>query len=262
MAPEVFEEKYSTKADVWSVGCVAVQMSTGIPPWKNLGLSNPVALFHHISRTAGPPEVDMHEVEDARDMADENRKFEQFKSFIARCFQRVPDKRPSAADLLDDLFFSADHSLSIDDQSEYLSLFSPGSTFARNYPSSPIDVNFSPIRPLMRRRNSIGAPSSALLSPPLPRSSHIRANRSPVTPIPDSTEWPTWARQKLLAEGPAFEEASDDQKTVQAQNLLDSLAYSDDSASLRGTSGSFSPLGSSALVGLKFINSLGASPIR
>eukprot|EP00532_Pseudo-nitzschia_australis_P004032 CAMPEP_0168201928 /NCGR_PEP_ID=MMETSP0139_2-20121125/23993_1 /TAXON_ID=44445 /ORGANISM="Pseudo-nitzschia australis, Strain 10249 10 AB" /LENGTH=125 /DNA_ID=CAMNT_0008127567 /DNA_START=83 /DNA_END=460 /DNA_ORIENTATION=- len=45
MAPEVFEEKYSAKADIWGIGCVAFQMATAKPPWKELGFTNPISLL-------------------------------------------------------------------------------------------------------------------------------------------------------------------------------------------------------------------------
>lgn len=32
MAPEVFEERYTSKADIWGIGCVAYQMITASPP--------------------------------------------------------------------------------------------------------------------------------------------------------------------------------------------------------------------------------------
>jgi len=58
MAPEVFEEKYSAKADIWGVGCVAFQMVTAMPPWKELGFSNPISLFNHIKKQNGSPPME------------------------------------------------------------------------------------------------------------------------------------------------------------------------------------------------------------
>lgn len=35
-APEVIKsQKYSKAADVWSAGCVVIEMLTGSPPWNN-----------------------------------------------------------------------------------------------------------------------------------------------------------------------------------------------------------------------------------
>lgn len=37
-APEVLKtQKHSKAADVWSVGCVVVEMLTGLPPWNTHG---------------------------------------------------------------------------------------------------------------------------------------------------------------------------------------------------------------------------------
>ena len=257
MAPEVFEERYSTKADVWSVACVAVQMATGIPPWKNLGLSNPVALFQHISKATGPPEMEINEAEAALGVVDGQHKLELFKNLVAKCFQRVPAKRPSASDLLDDLFFSEDHSLSIDDQSECRGLFSPEATNSRASPTSPIGANLSPIRPPARRRNSIAASRSPFLSPPLPRSSRKRASRPTFSPNQDASDWPTWAREKLhSAEGAASGKKPQTKQIMRVSNLLDSLAFSEDGSSLQqGTGSIFSPPASTSLAGLKFVDS-------
>ena len=106
MAPEVFEEKYSTKADVWSVGCVAVQMVTGNPPWKNLGLTNPVALFQHISKTSDVPTMIVNEKESICGLRDGQCKMELFKQLVTSCFERIPESRPSTSELLEHTFFS------------------------------------------------------------------------------------------------------------------------------------------------------------
>ena len=37
MAPELIMNKIQGKpADIWSVGCVVIEMLTGIPPWSNI----------------------------------------------------------------------------------------------------------------------------------------------------------------------------------------------------------------------------------
>lgn len=40
MAPEVVEEKYRPKADIWSCACLAHQMCTASPPWKGFPQSS------------------------------------------------------------------------------------------------------------------------------------------------------------------------------------------------------------------------------
>lgn len=255
---------------------MAVQMATGSPPWKKLGLTNPVSLFQHISNATGPPDMEMNEVEAVSGVVDGRHKLDLFKNLVAICFERVPENRPSAKNLLDHFFFVVDHSLSIDEKSECCGLFSPESTCSKISPSSPLGINFSPIRLPVRRRNSIGAPSSPFFSPPLPRSSQKRASRPLLSPVPDASEWPTWAREKLISaenrqslakpvvqaltilEGKPVIQAStehDDKPVFQAPIMLDSLAYSEDSSSAkRSTSSHFPRTSSISPIGLAFLS--------
>ena len=49
MAPEVMgQQHYGPTADVWSVGCVALQMATGQPPWRGLGFKSPMQLYEFV----------------------------------------------------------------------------------------------------------------------------------------------------------------------------------------------------------------------
>ena len=95
MAPEVFEKQYDgKKADIWSIGGVALQMITGNPPWKSLKLGNPMALFLHIRETCDLPPMSHDDVPLI------------LRQLIEKCFLRDPDKRPTAGQLISDDFFT------------------------------------------------------------------------------------------------------------------------------------------------------------
>ncbi len=90
MAPEVFEEKFGFKADIWSVGGVIYQMVTGSPPWKGMGFRSPVALFMHIKSHDRPPSLSRLNGCDPLD-------FSRLENILTVCFQREPSMRPSAS---------------------------------------------------------------------------------------------------------------------------------------------------------------------
>jgi serine/threonine protein kinase len=107
MAPEVFEEKYGRKADVWSCACVAHQMCTATPPWKGLGINGPIKLFSYITKHEGPPPLIMG-ARDKDNFMDEMEASmnESLANLLEQCFQRDPSKRPSTQTLLDHHFFT------------------------------------------------------------------------------------------------------------------------------------------------------------
>lgn len=35
MAPDALTERFSTRSDIWSLGCVAIELLTGKPPWES-----------------------------------------------------------------------------------------------------------------------------------------------------------------------------------------------------------------------------------
>jgi serine/threonine protein kinase len=91
MAPEVIKGLQTPqgwpKADVWSVGCTAVEMLTGRAPWPQY--PNPMAAMYRIASGEAPP----------LDGADENLSPEAVL-FVASCCAQDPSARPDASHLL------------------------------------------------------------------------------------------------------------------------------------------------------------------
>lgn len=93
MAPEVLQGvEQGTPADIWSLGCTLVEMLQGRPPWgcskENLTGSDMASLLIKIARThENPPLVDISLSTEAKD-------------FLDKCFQRDPNERFTAEQLL------------------------------------------------------------------------------------------------------------------------------------------------------------------
>ena len=87
MAPEVIEMKPPTpKADIWSVGCLTVELFTGKPPYFDL---NPMsALFHICEDDEIPIDDPQHAISDL------------CLDFIRQCFVKNPEERSPASVLL------------------------------------------------------------------------------------------------------------------------------------------------------------------
>ena len=285
MAPEVFEEKYSSKADIWGVGCVAYQMATGSPPWKDQGLSNPISLFNYIKRQGGAPSITYGG--DAEQLSEgEMHVRTLFEAFMEKCYHQDPSKRPTARALMEDPFFTELHHGLDEARTPCRGLFSPCSDTSTRSGSPPTNGAFSPpflgspsptkesqsrsvvqwkqsfrsppkqsfrSPPKSKRKNIIGSPSPMRASPmraspmqaspmriarsPLPRSpfrpsaSKGLPSASKCSPSTDSSDWPTWARERHLK---LKKEQSTSQGTQQITELLDSLAMSEDSNPLYG----------------------------
>ncbi|CAG8562205.1 16907_t:CDS:10 [Funneliformis mosseae] len=90
MAPEVFTRGYSAKVDIWSLGCVVLEMFAGERPWSEL--SDLAAMFKLGSEKKAPP------IREDIVMSNDARKF------IDRCFIIEPEDRPTAKILLRDAF--------------------------------------------------------------------------------------------------------------------------------------------------------------
>ena len=91
MAPEVVRrEGHHFAADIWSVGCVIIEMLTGSPPWSNI--SRKVSdVLKILATTTTRPEL-------PRNISKECR------NFIQQCLQINPARRPTAEDLLNHPF--------------------------------------------------------------------------------------------------------------------------------------------------------------
>jgi len=84
MAPEIIcEQTYSFKSDIWSLGCVLLEMLTGKMPYADL--TNALAVMYKLSSES--PQI-------PTDLAPE------VQEFLQACMQRDPRLRPTAAELL------------------------------------------------------------------------------------------------------------------------------------------------------------------
>ncbi|GAA6056273.1 hypothetical protein JCM3770_007288 [Rhodotorula araucariae] len=87
MAPEVISLKGALPAsDIWSLGATIVELIDGRPPYANLVAMS--AMFRIVEDPHGPPIPKQCSLE--------------LKMFLARCFKKDPDERPSAAELFED----------------------------------------------------------------------------------------------------------------------------------------------------------------
>lgn len=89
MSPEVIKGENPGRAgavDVWSLGCVILEMVTGRRPWSNL--DNEWAIMYNIAQ-GNPPQLPGPDQLSAQGI-----------DFLTRCFVRDPRKRASAVELL------------------------------------------------------------------------------------------------------------------------------------------------------------------
>ncbi|CAI9099263.1 OLC1v1036051C1 [Oldenlandia corymbosa var. corymbosa] len=115
MAPEVARgEEQGFAADIWSLGCVVVEMTTGTNPWPNL--SDPVSALFRIGYSEDVPKCPIWLSNSAKD-------------FVSKCLNRDAKQRWTAKELLQHPFFAG--------------AFTDGDTgFLRNSPTSVLDQAF------------------------------------------------------------------------------------------------------------------------
>ena len=94
MAPEVMlQEAYDQSADIWSVGCTVLHMSTNKRPWAEKNFKTIPQLMLHLKKTHQAPAIPLQ-------LGDALRKF------TLRCFIRNQEDRPTASRLLEDPFLA------------------------------------------------------------------------------------------------------------------------------------------------------------
>lgn len=90
MSPEVIRgettQSFSGAADIWSLGCVLLEMATGRRPWSTL--DNEWAIMYNIAN-GNPPQMPTSDQLSPTGM-----------DFLKRCFDRDPRRRSTAAELL------------------------------------------------------------------------------------------------------------------------------------------------------------------
>lgn len=94
MAPEVvLRKKHTFLADIWSVGCLVIEMASGRPPWSNYS-TQAKEVLKLIAEPNNLPVIPAV----TRDLED----------FLEKCLQRNPDYRLTAKELLRHRFLTAE----------------------------------------------------------------------------------------------------------------------------------------------------------
>lgn len=120
MAPEVIvsQNGYSEKADIWSLGITAIELATGTAPYSDL---HPLEVIVRISDSPPPCLPDHNGTSESIHPSSANPPIildfsSSFKEFVRLALQKQPEKRPSAADLLNTKFIKqacSDEELSV-----------------------------------------------------------------------------------------------------------------------------------------------------
>ncbi|KAG5486881.1 hypothetical protein LSCM4_06349 [Leishmania orientalis] len=115
MAPEVIQGtvKSVVAADIWSLGCVGIEMMDR-PIWRESTSTNPFVFLYRISRSGTPPHGLPTDEELAALKAEgrvtECEGFSVYQDFLKSCLRVDPAQRPSASELLKHPFMTYPYS--------------------------------------------------------------------------------------------------------------------------------------------------------
>ncbi|KAK5669138.1 mitogen-activated protein kinase kinase kinase [Batrachochytrium dendrobatidis] len=91
MSPETVRAKgYTAKVDIWSFGCMIIEMTTGLKPWSELNMD--LQIFSQLARNQSPPLSPNLSA--------------NMRAFTEKCFIIDADQRPTARELLADPLIS------------------------------------------------------------------------------------------------------------------------------------------------------------
>ncbi|KAM5310807.1 serine/threonine-protein kinase TAO3 isoform 2-T3 [Glossophaga mutica] len=101
MAPEVIlamdEGQYDGKVDIWSLGITCIEMAERKPPLFNM---NAMSALYHIAQNDSPT-------------LQSNEWTDSFRRFVDYCLQKIPQERPTSAELLQHDFVRRDQPLRV-----------------------------------------------------------------------------------------------------------------------------------------------------
>ena len=126
MSPEVIKAENTGRhsaVDIWSLGCVVLEMATGRRPWTNL--DNEFAIMFNIAQGNVPQ------------LPSEDELSELGIVFLKKCFEGDPVNRPSACELLqNEWIMTLRNHLALDPQTPSDGSSSPGSAASSRQNSS------------------------------------------------------------------------------------------------------------------------------
>jgi WNK lysine deficient protein kinase len=94
MAPEMYEEEYNYKVDIWAFGMCVLEMATGHIPYYEC--QNTAQVY---KKASSPPHFQV--TSQILPAGVELIKYQQLKDFIHACLQFNINERPSARELRD-----------------------------------------------------------------------------------------------------------------------------------------------------------------
>lgn len=86
-------ETYDRKIDIWSLGCVLIEMVTAMQPWSEIDFPSSFSALFHIAKHDSRPRIPEH-------------LSPELNEFIRLCLTRNPVERPDARELLSTVFLS------------------------------------------------------------------------------------------------------------------------------------------------------------